>query len=202
MPSTSSGDLDQAQTTISEDPVELCKAAKALKVSPSGRPIVSGIGTMTEFISGYVDSILQPLLPRIPSFIKDTTHFLQTLQDLEKLAENTLLVTMAVSSLYSNILHVEGVQACEDFSRKCGSEENFLRDICSIIRFILSHNHFEFNSRHFFQIQGTAVGTTVAPSYANVFMDAIEQKLLSGYHLKPDHYCRYIADVFFIWTYG
>ncbi|KAJ8029907.1 Proline-rich transmembrane protein 1 [Holothuria leucospilota] len=202
MPSTSSGDPDQARTTISEDPVELCKAAKALKVSPPGRPIVSGIGTMTEFISGYVDNLLQPLLPRIPSFIKDTTHFLQTLQDIENLTENTLLVTMDVSSLYSNIPHVEGVQACEDFLRKCGFEENFLRDICSIIRFILLHNHFEFNSRHFLQIQGTAMGTKMAPSYANVFMDALEQKLLSGYHLKPDHYCRYIDDIFFIWTHG
>ncbi len=46
---------------------------------PPGRPIISGIGTLTELISGYIDNILKPLLPDIPSYIRDTTDFLNKL---------------------------------------------------------------------------------------------------------------------------
>ncbi|XP_033120928.1 uncharacterized protein LOC117120039 [Anneissia japonica] len=51
--------------------------AKSLSINPPGRPIVSGNGTLTEHISGFVDSILNPLLPFIPSFVQDTTDFLR-----------------------------------------------------------------------------------------------------------------------------
>ena len=37
-----------------------------------GRPVISGCGTWTERISEFVDYHIKPLVPRIPSYIKDT----------------------------------------------------------------------------------------------------------------------------------
>ena len=55
---------------------------KIHKLNNLGRPIVNGIGGITETISAYVDQKIRHLVPRIPSYLKDTTHLLHIL--LEK----------------------------------------------------------------------------------------------------------------------
>ena len=80
-----------------------------------GRPIIPSNGHPTERISEFVDFHLKPLVQTLPSFIKDTTHFLLQLQKLGPLPDNTLLVTLDVSSLYPNIPHSEGIDACRYF---------------------------------------------------------------------------------------
>ena len=62
--------------------------------------------------------------------------------------------------------------------------------------------NFEFNGEHFLQTGGTAMGTALAPNYANLFMDRFETKAIEGYHLKPLKWLRFIDDVFMIWTHG
>ena len=42
----------------------------------------------------------------------------------------------------------------------------------------------------------------MAPSYANLFMDRLENNLLDVYHKKPHTWLRYIDDIFMIWTEG
>ena len=49
---------------------------KIHKPGNPGRPIVNSIGSITEKISAFVDSHLKQFTPRIPSYIKDTTHFI------------------------------------------------------------------------------------------------------------------------------
>ena len=77
--------------------------------SPPGRPIVSANGHPTEHISEYVNNILNPLVSKLPSYIKDTTHFLNKLDSISTLPNDSLLVTLDVSSLYTNIPHTEAI---------------------------------------------------------------------------------------------
>ena len=55
------------------------------------------------------------MLPQFPSFVKDTNDFLKKLLTLGTLPTNTLLVTLDVSSLYTNIPHYQGINACDHF---------------------------------------------------------------------------------------
>ena len=64
--------------------------------------IISSNGHPSECISEFVDYHLKPLVQTLPSYIKDTTHFLLQLQNLGPLPENAILVTLDVSSLYTN----------------------------------------------------------------------------------------------------
>ena len=41
-----------------------------------GRPIVNSIGSIMEKISAYIDEKIKPLVPLIPSYVSDTTHFI------------------------------------------------------------------------------------------------------------------------------
>ncbi|XP_033099381.1 uncharacterized protein LOC117103028 [Anneissia japonica] len=108
---------------------------------------------------------------------------------------------MDVCSLYTNIPHNEGVTACERFLTDYHSELP-AKDICKIIDFILKHNYFSFNGSYYLQTTGTAMGTKMAPCYANVFMAELENDLLSSLVFKSSHYSRYIDDIFFIWEQG
>ena len=67
---------------------------------------------------------------------------------------------------------------------------------------MLKNNYFEHNGKFFKQLKGTAIGTKMAPSYAILFMDELEQKLLDSADEKPLVWWRYIDDVFFIWEHG
>lgn len=81
---------------------------------PPGRPIVSGIGGPTEKIGMFVDDALRPLVTSLPSYLRDTLHILQALEDLVVPPE-TILITLDIEALYSSIPHRSGLQIIEKF---------------------------------------------------------------------------------------
>ena len=136
---------------------------KIHKVGIPGRPIVSSCGSPTERISHFVDYYLNPLVKKIPSFIKDTNDFLCKLQNVQNVPSDSLLVTLDVSSLYTNIPHDQGLEACREAlnSREVLSPPT--EDIISLISSILTKNNFDFDDQHYLQVHGTAMGTRMAP---------------------------------------
>ncbi|KAK2549310.1 hypothetical protein P5673_030313, partial [Acropora cervicornis] len=60
----------------------------------------------------------------------------------------------------------------------------------------------ELKYSHFLQKHGTAIGTRMAPAYANLFMHHLESQLLNLAPVKPYLWLRYIDDIFMIWTAG
>ena len=172
------------------------------KDNPPGRPIVSASSHPTERISEFVDYQLNPLVPKLPSYIKDTTHFLQKLDSLPELPNGCLLVTLDVSSLYTNIPHKEGIHACRKALESRTNTRLKTESICDLIRMILTMNNFEFENNYYLQLHGTAMGTKMAPAYANLFMGDLEQKLSAQSPLKPLVWWRYIDDIFMIWPHG
>jgi hypothetical protein len=84
---------------------------KIHKENNPGRPIVSDNGHPTENISEFIDFHLRSFVENLPSHIKDTTDYLKKMENVT-IPENTTLVTMDVTSLYTNISHVDGIAAC------------------------------------------------------------------------------------------
>ena len=155
------------------------------KDNPPGRPIISASSHPTEHIPEFVDYQLNPLVPKLPSYIKDTRHFLQKLDSLPELPDSCLLVTLNVSSLYTNIPHKEGIHACRKALESRTNTSLKTESICDLIRMILTMNNFEFENNHYLQLHGTAIGTKMVPAYANLFMGDLEQKILAQSPLKP-----------------
>ena len=73
-----------------------------------------------------------------------------------------------------------------------------------IYKVILTLNNFQFNNDHYLQIKGTAMGTPVAPSYANIFMGTLDQIITSlpNNAILPGSWVRYIDDIQFIWLHS
>ena len=149
------------------------------KDNPYGRPIVSASSHPTERISEFDDYQLNPLVLKLPSYIKDTTHFLQKLDSLPELPNSCLLVTLDVSSLYTNIPHKEGIHTCREAIESRTNTFLKTESICDLIRMILTMNNFKFENNHYLQLHGTAMGPKMAPVYANLFMGDLEQKNIS-----------------------
>ena len=61
---------------------------------------------------------------------------------------------------------------------------------------VLKSNKFECNGRHYLQKRGTAIGTRMAPSYANIFMDRLERRLIQNAEVKPHIWWWYIGMLF------
>jgi len=91
---------------------------KIHKPTPVGRPITSGCDGPAERISSFVNHFLQPIAQRQASYLKDTTDFLNFIEKT-KLPKNIILVSMDVTSLYTNIPLEEGIptvcEACGEF---------------------------------------------------------------------------------------
>ena len=118
---------------------------KIHKPGNPGRPIVSSNSHPTERISQFVDYHLQPLVHKLPSFVKDTNDFLNKLLTIGNLPADSLLVTLDVSSLYTNIPHNEGINACDHFLRTRPHNNIPTGTLCDLIRMILTMNNFSFN---------------------------------------------------------
>ena len=67
---------------------------------------------------------------------------------------------------------------------------------------ILTMNNFTFHDRHYLQIHGTAMGTRMAPSYANLFLAKFETDALLRAPFQPYIWWRFIDDIFMIWTHS
>ena len=168
---------------------------KVHKEGVPGRPIISANECPTEKISEYIDFYIRPLAKKVASYIKDSGDFLEKIRKIEKLDEDTWLVTIDVSALYTNIPHEEGLRALREALSKRPSDYPPQSVILSLARFILTNNVFEFNKNYYIQTSGTAMGTRMAPSYAILFMDAFEQQIRT---MNPNitNYYRFLDDIF------
>ena len=103
--------------------------------------------------------VLQPFLPKIPSYIQDTTQFHNCISKIKYVLHNALIDSMDVKTIYNCIPHSDGIKACKIFMTENGFTSMEISDITKIIDFILIHNYFDFNDKSYIQTHGTAMGT-------------------------------------------
>ena len=162
----------------------LPKIHKLFKKFPPLRPIVSHLNSNSCKLSEFIDSFLKYQAKRCKSFIRDTKDFLLKLKSIGKLPPNSILVTMDVSSLYTNINHEEGAQACFEKLQQRKNKRIPSLLLKNLILIVLKSNVFRFGNSIYQQIKGTAMGTPMAPNYANLFMDKFERTLIDDYRKK------------------
>ena len=115
------------------------------------------------------------------------TKYFWTLHNFYKPTPGSILATLDVTSLYTNIPNEEGIQAVfTSLAKERDPLDNPTnRSLGELLRLVLTCNNFEFDNKHFLQVGGTAMGTKLAPSYANIFMGKFEHLHVYPYHLQP-----------------
>ena len=154
---------------------------------------MSSVDSPTEHISHMIDLILQPYAQSGESFILDTGDFLRKVDNL-KINSEDWLFAMDVTSLYTNIPHDEGIKVVsEQLSDRVDMPSK--QSILKLLKLVLKCNCFRFNDKFYLQVNGTAMGTRVAPTYAIMFMNWFEKKYVYPYRKPPRIWWRFIDDV-------
>ena len=124
----------------------LPKIHKRLNNVP-GVPVISNCGTPTEKLSEFLDHRLQPVMKAGKSYIKDTSHFSEKLENLGNIPSNALVVTADVVGLYPSIPHNAGFQALYEKLEEKADKKIPLTDLVEMAEFILKNNFFEFETK-------------------------------------------------------
>ena len=175
------------------------------------RPIVAGPSCPTSRISHIVDILIKPLQEVTKSYIRDDIDFLSKIPRKVNSKHGHTLVTFDVESLYTNIDKTLGIKAVKYWINKYRNlipsrfSESFIADAIEII---LDNNTFAFDDEYFLQVKGTAMGTKFAPSYANLVLAYLEEKMYDDLHSShneelstfiKNNYFRYLDDIFILW---
>ncbi len=164
---------------------------------------MAGINSLTEPLSNFVDFVLRPLVTSLSSYLRDTRDFLQCLSVIKDLEEDIILATMDVTSLYTNIPHTEGLLALKYFLDLRIDDEGLPNKfIVDMAELVLTKNYFLFEKKFYLQIEGTAMGATMAPDYANLYLGYLEDQYVFNNNPIINNlvlYKRYIDDCFIIY---
>ena len=189
-------------------PLRLCRFYMLIKVHKptlAGRPICSSIACPTYFASQYLDSVLQPLARASPSYVCNSTSFLQRLEQLH-LPHDCVFVTADVTNLYPSISHPAGLRALRITLLRHQFPPSEIAFILDLTHWVLSNNFLEFGNLVFHQCQGTAMGTPLAVAYATIYLTIFEEEILAVCHdtcvsfQPPRLYLRFVDDIFAIFT--
>ena len=88
----------------------------------------------------YVDYHLQPIVEEIPSYVKDTKDFIQKLNQIEEITED---------SLYTNILNNEWIKTVKEAYDKCLNKTVSTKIITTFLSLILTWKNFIFYSANY-----------------------------------------------------
>ena len=116
-----------------------------------------------ENIGKYVQNHINEFGSMHSTYLKDNPDFLRTINEVnekEELENDTILVTMDVAALFTNIPNEEGMEAVREvFEEK--QETKFHKEfVLRLLEILLHNNYFEFNGEMFKQIIAGAMGSS------------------------------------------
>ena len=169
-------------------------------VCPPGRPIVSGIDSITSRVGRYIDFYLQPLVKKIPSYVRDSKHIMNILSDVPPTL-GLWMITIDDKSLYTIIPHELGLEAVRHYLlRDSGLVTKQVEFIMGLLKFAAESNYFWFENNFYKQVTGVAMGAKCAPSLANLFMAKWEEDVVYGANVPELMlWTRYIDDILLLW---
>lgn len=168
---------------------------------PAGRPIVSDCSSESYGAAEYIDFYLNPLSQKHPSYVKDTYAFVELLKSVE-FPLGAMIFSIDVDALYTNIETSLGLEAVRKVFDQYPDASRPDEELLELLKLGLTCNDFEFDSKMYLQIYGTAMGKKFAPAYANIYMAEWERTVFPKCPKLPLLYLRYLDDIFGVWTHS
>jgi len=174
---------------------------KLHKKTLESRPIVSNVSHPTKKISQFLHETMISTAESSQSYIKNSTDLTNLLKDIPA-TPNTFIITADIKSLYTLIPNEEGVKnVVKEMSGKTKLQPKALD---TLLKLVLQNNIFKHGENHYIQENGTAMGTIMAPTYANVYLKSKEEKTILNPAFNPylkniKLFKRYIDDICIIY---
>ena len=199
--------FDRAKEVYGFDRIPPFRATCKVHKKPVAlRPVLAKCGTITEAISKWLDVELQKLAKSMNWCVKDSDTFRQEIVKLV-LPPNTQIQvsTLDAKAMYNNIdiPHAQKIMA-KWIDGYDGEEKLARKDtILSALELVMRWNIMKFGDSYLLQLIGTAMGTSCAVQFANLYFGWHEKEIiLPEFQDRLGRilfYRRFIDDVFLIW---
>ena len=161
------------------------------------RPILSMIGSPQHKLAKYLTSILTPVSDRFSKYtVKDSFSFVELIKSIPS-SSNIHMCSYDIKSLFTNIPLMEVTNICLDHLYHSDiTPPNIPEEVCRELLTMATVNvEFSFNNHMYRQVDGVAMGSSLGPILANIFVGYHEEQLFKSY-TKPMLYVRYVDDIF------
>ena len=166
----------------------------------TARPVISNVSAPQSRSSKWAARHLSPHVGLISdAHIRNTRDFYEKVR---RHKADERLLSLDVKSLFTNIPVQEAIDVVREYSTGPNPTIRHLpiepELFCELLTVVTSFNQFTFGGRHFRQITGVPMGSSLSPVLANIFMEHFEQQLLDDIptDVKPVLWLRYVDDVF------
>ena len=146
------------------------------------RPIVSSCGSVTYGVAKELAKIFKPLVGKFQHHINSTQDFVEQVKHIT-LAPGEYLSSNDVTALFNSVPIDPALNIIKDLLEKdhTVNERTVLAvsDIILLLEFCLKNTYFSLQDQFYEQGEGAAMGSSVSPIVANLYMEYLEQKTLS-----------------------
>ena len=160
------------------------------------RPIVSLYTSPTYQLSRHLSTLLTPLVGKSPSHVRNSRDFVNFIT--EQQLNQEVLVSFDVVSLFTNVPMDLAVRVTKEKLEQDDThhERTYLDldNIISLLELCLNATYLQFQQNVYQQIQGTAMGSPVSVTVANLVMEDIEERALESFHTPILFWKRYVDD--------
>ena len=161
------------------------------------RPIVSFVNSPTYQLSKHLVSILAPLVGKSASHVRNSAEF-ATFIAVQSLPSGTILVSFDVVSLFTKVpvdLAVKVAHKRLSMDTALIERTSLSADqVVQLLKFCLDATFLAYREDFYQQTFGTAMGSPVSVTVANLIMEDVEQRALSSYPSPPPFWKRYVDD--------
>jgi len=163
--------------------------------APPFRPIVSSIGTYNYNLAKFLCTLLDSHIPG-DFCARDTSSFANEITSLR--TSNKFMVSFDVESLFTNIPLLEAIELAVDYILSGIPNTKLSKDSLRVVSCCHCPDTFFYSKgSNYDQIDGVAMGSTLAPVLANLFMGHHERIWLQQYDGPAiSFYRRYVNDIF------
>ena len=172
------------------------------KQKPPLRPIISMTGTVTHDIAQYLNNLIRPYINK-NNMIQSSNELLVHLQH-RTVDNEQVMCSLDVESLFTNVpvdttinIIAQSVYHSEHLPPP-PIPETTLRDL---LRLCTTCTPFNFMNKTYLQRDGVSMGSPLGPTFADFYMSALENHVLSQDKVSnPLFYVRYVDDILAIFN--
>ena len=168
---------------------------------PAGRPIIADVNTINSGVARLVDFFLKPLAQLLDSFLLDSQHLLAVLRS-ERLLPGSILATLDVRSLYTNVPIEEGLKRVQRAFNAHPDPNRPDQHLLRLLGSSLTHNDFSFEQNTWLQVKGVAMGKAFGGNFASLYLGEWETNALQSAPLRPRFWKRFLDDILLVWDHG
>ena len=162
-------------------PPKLYGLPKLHKPNMPMRPIVSFCGSPTYQLSRYLTNVLKPLTDESRHKPQSTENLIDAIKTTQ-IPDNHKLVSFDLKSLFTSIPLQLALECTENAINNSAVELPLPKDdIMDLLNLFLTSTSFQYNGKHYKQLHGTAMGSSVSVVVAEIVMQNIEEQALATY---------------------